>query len=106
MIGIMVVAAFAVALALMAGAFAHKLFLRRGDACPEGLLELAYAYLPGAVGLALAAAAGAMWLAPAARPWAWIPAALSMCASVSGLAVLAVQAAAAQWAEHLDRWRR
>jgi hypothetical protein len=86
MAGIMVVAAFAVALALLVGGFIHSR-LGRGGMFLEGLGEFVFAEVPGAAGLALAAVALAVWwLAPA---WAWLPAALSVCASVSMLAVLA-----------------
>jgi hypothetical protein len=86
MAGIMVVAAFAVALALLVGGFVHSRF-GRGGMFLEGLGGLMFAEVPGAVGLALAVVAwGVWWLAPA---WAWLPAALSVCASASMLALLA-----------------
>ena len=53
MTGIMVVAAFAVALALLIGGFVHSRF-GRGGMFLEGLGGFIFAEVPGAVGLALA----------------------------------------------------
>jgi hypothetical protein len=101
MAGIMVVAAFAVALAVLVGGFVHSRWFSRGGMFLEGLGEFMYAAIPGAAGLALAAVAAAVWwLAPA---WAWLPAALSACASVSMLALLAFSNAVDCWSRRRSR---
>jgi len=102
MAGNMVATAFVVALALLAGGIVHSRF-SRGGMFLEGLGEFMYADLPGAAGLALAVVAlAAWWLAPA---WAWLPAALSICASASMLTVLAISKAIDWWPNRWSRWR-